>query len=91
MREKPELAEKLSDKYNYTKAEVIWAIEHEFARTVDDILARRCRILFIDAHEAIKAAPVVADIMAKELGHDQAWINKQVEEFTNIAKGYVLV
>jgi glycerol-3-phosphate dehydrogenase len=90
MNENPELKERISPKYAFTKAEVVWAARKEFARTVDDVLARRCRLLFLDAHEAIKAAPVVAQIIAKELKRDDVWMQQQVSEFTTIAKGYVL-
>lgn len=90
MNERPELKEKLSAKYDFTKAEVVWAVRKEFARTVDDVLARRCRLLFLDAREAMKAAPVVAQIIAKELGRDENWIQQQVDDFTTLAKGYVL-
>ena len=86
----PEMGEKLSEKYGYTVAEVIWAVREEMAETVDDVLARRVRLLFIDAREAQKAAPKVAEIMAKELGRDQAWIDAQVADFTAISNNYFL-
>jgi glycerol-3-phosphate dehydrogenase len=60
------------------------------ARTVEDILARRQRALFLDARAAIEMAPVVAEILAGELGKDAEWQHKQVEEFTELAKGYFL-
>lgn len=90
MDENVEQKERISKKYPFTKAEVVWAVRKEFARTVDDVLARRCRLLFLDAHEAINAAPVVAQIIAKELEHDEVWMQQQVSEFTTIAKRYVL-
>jgi glycerol-3-phosphate dehydrogenase len=34
-------------------AEVAWAIRYEMARTIDDVLARRVRLLFLDARAAI--------------------------------------
>lgn len=37
-------------------AEVIWAVRYEMARTVDDVLARRVRLLFLDARAAIQSA-----------------------------------
>lgn len=86
----PEMGEKLSEKYGYTVAEVIWAVREEMAETVDDVLARRVRLLFIDAREAQKAAPKVAEVMAKELGRDQAWIDAQVADFTAISNNYFL-
>lgn len=86
----PEMAKKLSPKYDYTVAEVIWAVRQEMARTVEDVLARRVRLLFLDACAAMEVAPEVAAIMAAELGKDQAWITKQVDDFTKVAKNYVL-
>ena len=65
-------------------------IREEMALTVDDVLARRVRLLFVDAREAEKAAPRVAEIMAAELGRDQAWIDEQVKAFTEIAQHYYI-
>ena len=44
---------------------VRYAVEHEFARTVSDVLARRSRALFLDAKAAEKLAPAVAQVMAR--------------------------
>ena len=88
--ETPELGEKLHPRLPYTKAEIIWAIRNEMARTVDDILARRVRALFLDAKAAIEIAPLVASILAKELGEDKLWQQQQINEFTTIANHYVL-
>ena len=88
--ETPELGEKLHSRLPYTKAEIIWAIRNEMARTVDDILARRVRALFLDAKAAIEIAPLVASILAKELGEDKLWQQQQINEFTTIANHYVL-
>lgn len=85
-----ELSEKLHPNYNYTMAEVAWAIRHEMARTVDDVLARRVRLLFLDARAAIASCEKVANLLAKELGHDEIWIRNQIVEFKNIAKGFLL-
>ena len=59
------------------------------AMTVEDVLSRRVRLLFVDAREAMAAAPKVAQLMAKELGRDQAWIDEQVKDFTELAKTYI--
>lgn len=85
----PALGEKLSDKYDYTMAEAVWAVREEMALTVEDVLARRVRLLFVDAREAIAAAPKVARMMARELGHDAAWEEAQVKAFTDMAKNYI--
>ena len=63
----PDLSEKVHPDLPYRKAEVIWFCRNEMAQTVEDILARRTRILFLNARAAIEIAPAVADIMVKEL------------------------
>lgn len=85
------MAEKLHPRYDYTVAEVIWAVREEMALTVEDVLARRVRLLFLDARVAVEVAPRVARIMAKELGQDEAWIDRQVKEFTELSKHYILM
>jgi len=82
--------EKLHNDFPYTSAEVIWAVREEMARTVDDVLARRVRLLYLDARASITMAPKVASIMAAELGRDKAWEQQQVKEYTDMAQGYVL-
>jgi len=75
----------------YTQAEVIWAVRHEMARTVEDVLARRVRALFLDARAAIEMAPMVAQLMAGELKQDDIWIEKQVAVFNEMASKYLLI
>lgn len=86
----PELNEKLHPDYEYTLAEVVWAIREEMAITVEDILARRVRLLFLDARVAIACADKVARLLAKELQHDEDWIQNQLTEFKAVANGYLL-
>ena len=86
----PELNEKLHPNYNYTLAEVVWAIREEMATTVEDVLARRVRLLFLDARAAIASADTVARLLAKELEHDEGWIQNQLSEFKTVANGYLL-
>ena len=52
----------------FSEAMVRFAVRFEMARTVEDVLARRCRLLFLDAAEAARQAEAVAGIMADELG-----------------------
>ncbi|MFM8401249.1 MAG: glycerol-3-phosphate dehydrogenase C-terminal domain-containing protein, partial [Pirellula sp.] len=63
---------------------------HQMARTVEDVLARRDRMLFLQASKAIEAAPSVAAILAKELGRDDAWIDQQLVQFRELADSYLL-
>ena len=84
------MAEKLHPKYDYTVAEVVWAVREEMALDVEDVLARRVRLLFLDARVAVEIAPRVAQIIAKELGYDQTWIEEQVKAFIELSKHYIL-
>lgn len=79
----------LSKKLNITEAQVIYAIRHEMAVKLEDVLARRTRALLLDAQEAKRIAFPVAEIMAKETGLDKHWIEKQVEEFYELADRYI--
>jgi glycerol-3-phosphate dehydrogenase len=86
----PELAKPLHDALPIIAAQVIWATRHEMARTVDDILARRTRALFLNASAAIEMAPQTARLMALELGRDEAWQQDQLAQFNAIARNYSL-
>jgi glycerol-3-phosphate dehydrogenase len=90
IRERPELAKKLVDHFPYTEAEVVWCVRAEMARTVEDLLARRLRMLFLDAAAAIKVAPRVAALMAGEMAKDEAWEQEQVAHFKTLAQQYLL-
>lgn len=86
----PRLQEKLHPNYDYTLAEVVWAIRYEMATTIEDILARRVRLLFLDARAAIECSAKVARLLADELMHDEIWIQNQLTEFKTIANGFLL-
>jgi glycerol-3-phosphate dehydrogenase len=86
----PELKEKLHPDYDYTLAEVAWAIRYEMATTVEDVLARRVRLLFLDARAAIACSNKVANLLSKELRHDETWIQNQLTEFKTVANGFLL-
>jgi glycerol-3-phosphate dehydrogenase len=90
MRDDEELSRPLHPALPYLGAEVVWAARHEAARTVEDVLARRTRALFLDAQASIEAAASVARLMAVELGHDEAWQSDQVSQFRKLAIGYTL-
>ena len=86
----PELKEKLHADYDYTLAEVVWAIRQEMAMTVEDVLARRVRLLFLDARASIECSDKVAHLLATELGHDDNWIQNQLAEYKTVANGFLL-
>jgi glycerol-3-phosphate dehydrogenase len=89
-KENPAYAEKLDPEFDFKVSQVIWAIRNEMAITLDDVLARRVRLLSLDARKSIEIAEKVARIMAAELSEGEEWVEKQVAEFTAIARGYVL-
>ena len=90
MRAHPALAQPLHAALAYRRAEVIWAVRVEMAQTVEDVLARRTRALFLNAAAAIDMAPEVAHLMAVELGHDAAWERREVAAFAAVAQHYRL-
>jgi len=87
----PSLAAQLHPDLPYIAAEVVWAAREEMARSVEDVLARRTRALFLNANAAIAMAQPVAKLLAAELGRDQAWADAQVEDFTKLAQQYRVV
>jgi glycerol-3-phosphate dehydrogenase len=84
----PDLAFPLDPALPCTGAEVVWAVRHEMARTVEDVLARRCRALFLNAAAARSMAPAVATLIARELGRGEDWIRNQVQSFSALVDGY---
>ncbi len=69
---RPELLEALVPGLPHLRAEAVWAVRHEMAMTVDDILSRRTRSVLRRARAAAEAAPAVADLLAPEWGRDRA-------------------
>lgn len=90
LNDNPKLKEKIHPNYSTVKGEIIWAVRNEMARTVDDFLSRRTRLLLMDSKAALDSAPVVAEIMAKELGKDKKWIDIQNNQFNKIAENYIV-
>lgn len=86
----PQLGDPLHVSLPYVKAEVVWAVRREMARTVEDILARRTRALFLNARAALEMVPSVSELMASELGWDEITRTKETNAFRNVASNYVL-
>ena len=90
IQEDPSLGELFDPQLPYLKGEAVWAVREEMARTIEDILSRRTRILLLDAKLAIKVAPLVASLLAKELGKGKEWEESQVKAFTKLAQNYLV-
>jgi glycerol-3-phosphate dehydrogenase len=88
--QEPTLAVQINPELPYIAAEVVWAARTEMARTVEDILARRTRALFLNARAAIAMAEPVAGLLAAELGRNEAWAASQISEFRDLAKQYMV-
>lgn len=86
----PELALLMHPQLPYIAAEVVWAVREEMARTVEDVLARRTRALFLNAHAALAMAPQVAELMAQELNKPESWVDAQLHSFRQLAAQYRL-
>ena len=60
------------------------------ALTLEDVLARITRCIFLDAKESKRIAPKVADKMAKVLDKDQKWIDEELKNFNKLIKNYIV-
>lgn len=74
----------------YTESQVRFAARYELARTVEDVLARRTRALFLDAKASLEAAPKVAQLLAEELGYPASHQQALLEQYRNVATTYTL-
>lgn len=81
----------ISESLQIYEVQVIWAVEKEMARTVEDFLSRRTRALLLDARESVRISRKVAEIMAMRMNKDKLWIDEQVRNYTKLAKGYILM
>ena len=88
--ENPSWEERLHPDLPYTQAEVIWAARNEMAQTIEDVLARRTRALFLDARVSVEMSKLVADLLSVELGKDSIWVKSQIDVYTELAKNYIL-
>jgi glycerol-3-phosphate dehydrogenase len=79
----------LDHDFPFTKASIRHFAEEEMAMTVEDVLARRTRVLFLDVQAALSLAPVIAAELAAVLQKDEQWINEQVQAFNELARLYL--
>jgi glycerol-3-phosphate dehydrogenase len=85
----PELDRFIHPDLPYRFVEVIWSIRHEMARTLEDVMARRTRALILDARASMAIAPRIAALMGDELGRDEKWQKKQIDDFLTLAESYL--
>lgn len=88
--ENPEMNQLIHENFDFIKAEIIYAIRHQMAMSLEDILARRIRLLYFNAKVAIQVAPEVARIMSKEMNKNAEWALKEINNFTVLASQYIV-
>ena len=77
----PSLGEHLPSSDDYLRAEVVYAVSHEGALHLDDVLARRTRISIESWDRGVDAAPVVAELMGDALGWSEEQRQREVEHY----------
>ncbi|MBG6216462.1 glycerol-3-phosphate dehydrogenase [Arthrobacter sp. CAN_A6] len=77
----PALGEPLPGADDYLGAEVVFAVTHEGARHVDDVLTRRTRISIEAWDRGVSAAPVVAGLMAPILEWSEQQVEREVKHY----------
>jgi len=87
--EKPDVGNLLDPRFPYTRAEIIWICRNEMPRTLEDMLARRTRALFLDTRASAAIAPQVAEIMADELNTGKNWKEKQLRDYNELILNYI--
>lgn len=89
-KESPQLASKIHPSLPYTFTEIYWAVHHEMAITVEDVLARRTRSILLNAPASVEAATSVARFMAAELNQDNNWVDSEIKKYQEFANSYMV-
>ena len=84
--ERPELAKRPIANQPYVLAEFVYAVRHEMATTLEDLLTRRTRAHLHDARGTLLAAPVIAHVVADDLGWDEAVCASQVALYRRVVE-----
>lgn len=87
--ENPGLGEKIVPGLPYTRAEIVWICRNEMPYTLEDMLARRTRALFLDARASLEMAPETVRLMAGELGFDHTWQEGQLKTYSSLVMSYI--
>lgn len=82
--------ELLHPKLPYTTDDVVTAVRNEMAQTLEDVLGRRTRALFLDAAASVEMAERTAEIMARELRKNEEWQTSQIDDFKLVAENYLV-
>jgi glycerol-3-phosphate dehydrogenase len=83
---RPDLAEPLVAGQPYVRAEAVYAVRHEMATTLDDVLARRTRAHLFDRAASLAAAPAVAALLGDELGWTPEETQRQLDAYRRLCE-----
>ncbi|MCH9611862.1 MAG: Glycerol-3-phosphate dehydrogenase 1 [Chlamydiia bacterium] len=72
----------------YTKSDIEYAVQEQMAVTLEDVLARRTRCLFLNHQATMAIAPSVCQMMAEMMGKNEHWVKDQLMQFTQVAESY---
>jgi glycerol-3-phosphate dehydrogenase len=89
IQEDPALAAQLHTAFPDRWVDVAYAVRYEMAITAEDVLARRTRLLFLDAKAALECLEAVVRFMQQELNETEEWAMWQKKEFIDLAEGYL--
>lgn len=89
IKDDPALGNLLHPDFSYRLVDVVYAVRYEMAMTVEDVLARRTRILFLDALAAMNCVDMVVTLMRNEMGQTETWVSEQKNKFKELAEGYL--
>lgn len=87
--DRPELGIPIDSRLPYTRAEILWICRNEMPQTIEDVLARRTRALFLDAKASVDMASEVAGLMAEIFGYDLTWQKQQIESYRQLVNNYI--
>ena len=70
----------------YLRAEILYAVTHEGARSIDDVLSRRTRICFEAKDQGLSVVNEVAEIISKVLGWNKSQTQSSIDEYRAIVE-----
>jgi Glycerol-3-phosphate dehydrogenase len=79
--ENPVLGEPIVPGLPYLLAEALYAVGHEMALTLSDVLIRRTHVIYDARDGGLGRARAVAEVMAPRLGWDEAEIERQLADY----------
>ncbi|MEE9592620.1 MAG: glycerol-3-phosphate dehydrogenase C-terminal domain-containing protein, partial [Thermoplasmata archaeon] len=80
--EKEALRDLMTPDLPYVRGEAVYAVRHEMALRLEDVLARRTRVMEEDPNHGLRVAEDIARLMGEHLGWDSTRIAEEVESYS---------